>query len=55
MKYKLHENQFELDIMDQNTWKSFSFRVSKILQFVRTVQTGEKSSFETIEIVKDSR
>ena len=45
MKYKLHENQFELDIMDQNTWKSFSFRVSKILQVRKNSSDWRKIKF----------
>ena len=33
----------------------FPLEYPKAFKLVRTVQTGDKSSFETIEIVKDSR
>ena len=33
----------------------FPLECPKSVKFVRTVETGEKSSFETIEIVRDSR
>ena len=33
----------------------FPLERPKSVKLVRTVQTGEKSSFETIEIVRDSR
>ena len=33
----------------------FPLEYLKSFKLVRTVQTGDKSSFETIEIVKDSR
>ena len=33
----------------------FPLEYLKSFKLVRTVQTGDKSSFETIDIVKDSR
>ena len=33
----------------------FPLECPKSVKLVRTVETGEKSSFETIEIVRDSR